>query len=454
MKANKKQHSWLLKSTNKDYIGFFHIYIHKRILYILLFVLLLLPVALLLYEVYETYRLTTLSEQEKITYRYDDSRLNHVEGYVILVNDKNEIVYKGEVVKGKCNGMGILYKNGKMRYVGKFLDNKYEDDKGKLYDGKEHLLYEGGFVKGVYEGEGFLYYPNGNYKAQGTFRNGELNGEGIEYLEDGSVVREGTYLYGRLNGHGILYYEGSNIRRYEGEFVGNEAIGEGTLYSTSGRAWYVGQVYDYAPDYNAYIGASFADVRKHFLNPILIYTSEQDSAICIPKQEVLFISSQSYQEEASKEEIKEPKQEEEKEVLEESKDDKEEKTMENNVDESKIFIESVGLVHSNTLTQEDCIPYQENVLDGVYQYRMDLEQYEAKDMYCMMLLQALDGGSPLDAFFTKEEKRKEVQNVHIVDPMLSLTRYAIYYHGIRQSTMLFQEPSWTYQILEEREVPQ
>lgn len=447
---SKKERTWLIKSSNKDYLYILHVYIHKRILYVLLFLLFLLPVSLLLYEVYETYRLTTLSEQEKITYRYDDKRLNHIEGYVILINNENKIVYKGEFANGACNGLGTLYKDGKVRYIGKFLDNKYEDEKGQLFDVEGNVLYEGGFVKGVYEGEGFLYYSNGNYKAQGTFRNGELNGEGIEYREDGSVLREGTYLYGRLNGHGISYYEGSNIRRYEGQFVGNEAIGEGTLFSSSGRAWYVGQVYDYTPDYNSYIGATYKDVREHFLDPILIYTSENSSAICVPKQEVLFISSQSYVSHEEEINVEENTKEEKK----ESKEDTKEVAVENSVDESKLFIESVGLVHSYSLTQEDCIPYQEKVLDGVYQYQIDIETYEAKDLYCMMLLQELDGYSPLDVFFTKGIKKDEVQEVTLMNPFLEGTRYAIYYHGIRQSTMLFQEETWAYQIVEEREVMQ
>lgn len=434
----KKQHSFFKESTNQDYLCLFGTYLHKRLLKLLLFLLLLIPVGLLTYAIMETYRLTTLNEREKITYRYDDARLNTIEGYVIIVNEANEMVYEGQFANGKCNGEGIVYQAGEVRYVGKLVDNTYEDEKGKLYE-QGTLIYEGGFVKGMYEGEGFLYYPSGTYQAQGTFQHGELNGTGIEYNEDESILREGEYLYGRLNGQGVSYYEGTNIRHYEGEFMGNTPVGEGTLFTTSGRAWYNGLVYDYEPDYESYIGATFEDVRSHFLDPIQLYTTSNNSAMLIPKQQVAFLSDTPYLKQ-------ETETQESKEEITNTEDAKE-----SSIDEATYFIESIVLL-SDALSEEDQEPYEEALVDGSYAFSMETNTLNHMDLYAMVLSKTVSEVTPLDAFIKVEETKQGVTSLILTSPELYVDRYVLTYHGLAQQiTMLGDSGLWNYEILSERE---
>lgn len=441
---SKEKPSLFANSKHRDYLCLLGVYIHKRILLLTFFILLLLPVGLLLREIVQTYQLTLLNEREKITYRYDDVSLLHTEGYVILVNEQGEMVYEGEFAKGKCNGQGTVYQKQKKRYVGKLVDNEYEDEKGKYYDDQERLLYEGGFIKGVYEGEGFLYNPiTGNYRAQGTFKNGELNGQGIEYYEDGSIQREGTYLYGRLNGEGVSYYEGSNIREYEGEFMGNTPLGEGILYSPSGRAWYQGLVYGYSPDYESFVGATFAEVREHFMDPLSIYTSMNDSAMAIHKQDVIFISAQPYEQ---KEEVDTSMDKEESDV-----EDKKSEVA--SIDETKIFIEAIA-IKSEPMLEEDYLPYEQKEDDGVYAYDHITTGYSYLDMYTMMLYRFHDGVTPFDAFIDILETKDEVTKIQLRIPTLYVDRYTVTFHGLCQETiMLGEQQTWSYQIVkEEREI--
>lgn len=434
----KKQRSLFQQSTNQDYLCLFGMYLHKRLLKLLLFLILLIPVGLLSYAVMETYRLTTLNEREKITYRYDDARLNEIEGYVIIVNEANEMVYEGQFANGKCNGEGIVYQAGEIRYVGKLVDNTYEDEKGKLYEAGK-LRYEGGFVKGMYEGEGFLYYPTGTYQAQGTFQHGELNGTGIEYNEDESILREGEYLYGRLNGQGVSYYEGTNIRHYEGEFMGNTPVGEGTLFTASGRAWYQGLVYDYEPDYESYIGATFEAVRTHFLDPIQLYTTTDNSAMMIPKQRVAFLSDTPYLEQATASKTQEK----------EATNTTDAKA--SSIDEAAFFIESIVLL-SDELSEEEQEPYEEALIDGSYVFGIETNKLDHRDLYAMVLSKTVSEATPLDPFIKIEETKQGVASLILTNPELYVDRYVLTYHGIAQQiTMLKDRGLWTYQILLERE---
>ena len=106
------------------------------------------------------------------------------------LNYKNGNYYKGDIINGKAYGKGILYyKNGKIRYEGDFINDKFE-------------------------GNGKYYYENGEYYI-GQFKNGKAHGKGILYYKNEKIKYEGDFINGKFEGFGNYYYENGNY--YKGE---------------------------------------------------------------------------------------------------------------------------------------------------------------------------------------------------------------------------------------------
>ena len=51
-------------------------------------------------------------------------------------------------------------------------------------------------MNGNWNGEGIEYYRNGEIKYEGKFINGKWNGYGTEYYENGEFKREGNFSNG------------------------------------------------------------------------------------------------------------------------------------------------------------------------------------------------------------------------------------------------------------------
>ena len=171
---------------------------------------------------------------------------------------QNGECFIGKLKKGKKEGKGILYyKSKNEKYIGYFVNDKPEGKGIFLFDEKEkRILYEGDFMKGRYEGIGQYNYPNGEYyigqfknnlrngngillyknhniKYEGEFYNNVPEGIGKRYLENG-LIYEGQFKNGDLNGQGKAYVE-NGILFYEGEFVDNKFEGEGKIFLPSGK---------------------------------------------------------------------------------------------------------------------------------------------------------------------------------------------------------------------------
>ena len=86
-------------------------------------------------------------------------------------------------MKGYKNGKGKEYdKNGNLKYDGHFKNNNYEGI-GKLklvLLGKEYN-YEGGFINGKPHGSGILLYKDGKIRYIGLFAFGKINGRSELY---------------------------------------------------------------------------------------------------------------------------------------------------------------------------------------------------------------------------------------------------------------------------------
>ena len=168
-----------------------------------------------------------------------------------LVNNQGEI-YIGPVSNKVPNGKGKLYnKKGEIIYEGYFV-NGIEEGEGKRIT--NNYYYIGKFIKGKMNGEGTIYFKNGNIKYIGDFVNDKKEGIGKLFFEDKECymiennkkfyMEKGDYFIGhykndKWNGKGALYLKDGRIK-YEGNFVNDKFEGHGRYNFESGK-YYIGQ---------------------------------------------------------------------------------------------------------------------------------------------------------------------------------------------------------------------
>ena len=59
------------------------------------------------------------------------------------------------------------YKNGKIKYEGYFINDKYEGYGIRIYENNEYYI--GEYLNGLRHGKGTEYYKNGKIKYEGDF---------------------------------------------------------------------------------------------------------------------------------------------------------------------------------------------------------------------------------------------------------------------------------------------
>ena len=102
--------------------------------------------------------------------------LKEIKGKLIL--PKSNKIYEGTLKNLKPNGIGELYKNGKLLYAGEFLEGKFNGI-GKLRS-QNNKEYTGWFKNGLKEGFGIEYDLLENKRVfKGYWKNGMRNNNGI-----------------------------------------------------------------------------------------------------------------------------------------------------------------------------------------------------------------------------------------------------------------------------------
>ena len=96
--------------------------------------------------------------------------------------ETNNNIYIGEADYIIRNGRGAMIFKGEGTYYVGYWDNGRQYKKGKVFDKKNNLIYDGEYKNGVKEGIGVLYYQSGE-KYEGKFFNGVKEGKGIFLLE-------------------------------------------------------------------------------------------------------------------------------------------------------------------------------------------------------------------------------------------------------------------------------
>jgi hypothetical protein len=176
---------------------------------------------------------------------------------------KNVLIYEGDWLFGKENGVGKYYIEGKLSYEGEFQDGDfhgkgtYLSKKGKKMEGTyangnckngegckmnadNHVHYEGGFQDGLYHGFG-IEYDDDKVEFEGEFAEGRRTGKGKIY-SNGVLSYDGYLKLDVYDGTGVLYYSSfesglfiSNKKHYEGEFREGIYDGKGKLYNLEGK---------------------------------------------------------------------------------------------------------------------------------------------------------------------------------------------------------------------------
>ena len=166
-------------------------------------------------------------------------------GKIKEYTDFGQILFEGEYLNGKKNGIGKEYRtNGKLLFEGEYLNGQWK--KGKKY-GDEFIgykiEYEGEFKNGVPNGKGKKYDAASRLMNEGEYANGELNGKGIKYhYNNGKIEYEGEFINGKRNGKGKEYYE-SGVLKYEGEYLKGQRSGKGKEYYNKGELKFEGEYF-------------------------------------------------------------------------------------------------------------------------------------------------------------------------------------------------------------------
>lgn len=157
-------------------------------------------------------------------------------------DEAGRVLYEGGFVDGLYEGKGSLYAEGVLAYEGAFAGG-LQNGEGTAY-AEGAVCYKGGFVDGLYEGQGTAYYPDGGVAYQGGFLGGLYSGQGTLYSPDGAWLYEGGFLQGAYSGEGKLRL--SPELRLSGVFEEGEPVGDVAIH-WSNRLYYEGEVEDLAP---------------------------------------------------------------------------------------------------------------------------------------------------------------------------------------------------------------
>jgi hypothetical protein len=172
--------------------------------------------------------------------------------------------YKGQFVKNRFNGRGILFYMNGNKYEGEFKadfehgkgikffykNSKFKEIQSNFERGSPHdkhckilftngTIYEGGIVRGEIAGVGEIYYQNdpSRSKYEGNWYAGKYHGLGMITYLNGSQYN-GNWEKGQKNGLGVYRFQfGGHFKKYKGEFERNEFSGNGVLYMDNGSKY-------------------------------------------------------------------------------------------------------------------------------------------------------------------------------------------------------------------------
>ena len=137
---------------------------------------------------------------------------------------------KGEFKHGRpWNAIGTDFYNKTALFTGEWIEGKPHGQGTICFTDKRDEV-EGNFDHGL-NGTVVWKYQSG-WRYEGQIQSGHLTGKGKKYNSKGELVWDGDVVNGDVSGKGIYYI--SDNQRYEGEMKDNKRNGQGTLYYPQG----------------------------------------------------------------------------------------------------------------------------------------------------------------------------------------------------------------------------
>ncbi|MDC9721842.1 MAG: hypothetical protein PSN34_03600 [Urechidicola sp.] len=171
----------------------------------------------------------------KLTYR-DNSTTGSIQYNknsilkLLELHTKTASTNKTGCISGNCqNGFGNYKDTEGFTYIGTFKNGMY-NGACTWYDKNERLLYEGNVVEGKLQGLGTLYSENGDV-FEGEFNNNKMDGYGRYTFANGDVY-DGDFKNGFRNGSGMLTL--ANGGSFFGKYKDGLENGEGTIIHSNG----------------------------------------------------------------------------------------------------------------------------------------------------------------------------------------------------------------------------
>ncbi|XP_032951991.1 radial spoke head 10 homolog B isoform X4 [Rhinolophus ferrumequinum] len=142
--------------------------------------------------------------------------------------------YEGGKVRGLYEGDGFAVFQGGCTYRGMFSEGLMHGP--GTYIWADGLKYEGDFVKNVPMNHGKYTWPDGS-TYEGEVVNGMRTGSGVFKCSSQPVSYIGHWCHGRRHGKGSIYYNQEGTSWYEGDWVQNIKKGWGVRCYTSGNIY-------------------------------------------------------------------------------------------------------------------------------------------------------------------------------------------------------------------------
>ena len=100
----------------------------------------------------------------------------------------------------------------------------------------KRVLYDGGWEKGVREGQGVAFYEGGGRLYEGAWRKNLFEGWGTSFYESGMRKYEGEFVKGVQEGEGEEFHFDTGEVKYKGEWWDGREFGTGMYFNRNGHA--------------------------------------------------------------------------------------------------------------------------------------------------------------------------------------------------------------------------
>ena len=166
-----------------------------------------------------------------------------------------------------------FFKTGEVGFVGKYIDQK-RDSTWSFYDVDGFKKSTEYYINGLKNRVSYNYYPNGEIAEETAFLNDFENGKWVRYFENGKKKMEATYESGGLEGE-VVYYGNGGRRSIRGFYFHGTRNGVWLYFEADGNTIKKKEVYDKGKRFDKNKDenietAPLKPISEDFLNPDLI----------------------------------------------------------------------------------------------------------------------------------------------------------------------------------------